>query len=152
MHPPKTAEEAYDFCVSENHIFPLSEIDLARVHSNMLLAKELLECAQDNIVKKRWNAGFISSYDVLHLFVESLLIFNKVKSRNHQCLFTFLCVKHPELELDWDFFERVRTKRNGLHYYGMLMIEKEWKTLELQLNLYISTLKKEVENKLKEKP
>ncbi|HLC90418.1 MAG TPA: hypothetical protein VJI15_01495 [Candidatus Nanoarchaeia archaeon] len=150
MQSSKTAEEAYDRCIAENNLFPLSEIDESRVRSNLVLAKECFEGAKENSIKKRWNAGFISSYDVLHLLTESLLIFDKIKSRNHQCLFTTLCVKHQELELDWLFFEMVRAKRNGLHYYGMLITEKEWKSIELQLKLYISTLEKEVERKLKE--
>jgi len=72
-----------------------------------------------------------------------------VKSFNHKCLFAYLCVKHPELELDWNFFEKIRTIRNGIHYYGIAISQKDWKEVELQMNLYIKLLKKAVEDKLK---
>ncbi|MBI5072192.1 hypothetical protein HZA99_00070 [Candidatus Woesearchaeota archaeon] len=43
--------------------------------------------------------------------MDALIRFDKKKIANHQCLFAFLCKIHPELELSWDFFEKIRTKR-----------------------------------------
>lgn len=69
----------------------------------------------------------------------------KIKSDNHQCLFAYLCHHHPELELNWDFLEKIRTKRNGINYYGMPISFKDWKEIELQLKLYIKKLKEEIQ-------
>ena len=85
---------------------------------------------------------------MIHQLVESLLIFDKVKSTNHQCLFASLCVKHPELELSWDFFEKIRTKRNGMNYYGAPVQDKDWKEVGLQFELYINLLTKEIKKRL----
>ena len=147
----KNKEVAQAWCEQQGHLAILSEIDFPKINSNCLIANQFLESATEGVIKKRWNPAYTLYYDALHLLVESLLVLDKVKSKNHQCLFTYLCVKHPELEFDWDFFEKVRTKRNGIHYYGNPITEQDWKSIDLQLNLYISTLKKELEHKLKER-
>lgn len=96
----------------------------------------------------QWNSVYKLHYDALHGLVEGFLRFDKVKSENHQCLFAYLCKKHPELELDWDFFEKIRTKRNGINYYGTPVNQNDWKEAELQLTLYFNKLKKEIEKKV----
>ena len=83
------------------------------------------------------------------ILVESYLCFDRIKSLNHQCLFAYLCIKYPELELSWEFFEKIRTKRNGINYYGQPVTSEDWKEVELQFKLYISTIKKEIEKKIK---
>src|SRR3989344_3618680 len=75
----------------------------------------------------------------------------KIKIENHQCLFVYLCEKHPDLEFSWEFFEKVRTKRNGINYYGLPVDNKDWKEVELQFTLYINALKKEIEKKINKK-
>jgi len=87
-------------------------------------------------------------YDAFHQFTDALLRFDRIKSTNHQCLFAYLCEKHPALDLDWGFLEELRTKRNGVHYHGTPVKYAEWKKKEIQINLYINTLKKAVEEKL----
>lgn len=150
MPKSKTKEEAYDECAADGKFTPQLEIDIDKIESIINIADEDLITAKDAINKQRWNSGYKSYYDVMHELVEAFLFFDKIKSSNHQCLFSSLCVKHPELELDWNFFERVRTKRNGINYYGSPVIEKDWKEVELQFNLYINLLKKEVKSKITE--
>ncbi|MBS3166186.1 hypothetical protein J4444_03630 [Candidatus Woesearchaeota archaeon] len=148
MRPFENKEEAYDWCIGDGQIISREEIGKDRIESNLQIAKEGIESGKDNITKKRWNSTYKDHYDALHLLVESYLIFDKVKSKNHQCLFTFICVKHAELELDWNFFDKIRTKRNGINYYGTTVNEKDWKEAELQFNLYIKLLKEKIEEKL----
>ena len=76
--------------------------------------------------------------------------FEKVKIDNHQCLFVYLCEKHSELDFNWDFFEKVRTKRNGINYYGVPVNYSDWKETEIQFKLYIKKLKEEINKMLKE--
>jgi len=148
MRPFKNQEETYRWCISEGNLLPLNEIDLEKIKATLNIAAEDLESAKDDLIKKRWNSAYKSYYDVLHELVEAFLCFDKIKSRNHQCLFTYLCTKHPELEFNWEFFEKVRTKRNGINYYGTPVNNKNWKEVELQFNLYLNKLRKEIENKL----
>jgi len=100
--------------------------------------------------KERFNSAYKLFYDVLHIVVEAYLCFDKVKSLNHQCLFAYLCEKHPELELSWDFFEKIRTKRNGINYYGQPVNSKDWKEIELQMGMYIKLIRKAIKEKIEE--
>lgn len=154
MRKPKTAEEAYNSCLTDGYINELREINIDKV-------KSLAENAQTNINSaqiimktidkqaKEWMSVYTSYYEALRIYTDALLIFNKVDISNHQCLFAYLCIKHPHLELDWNFFEKVRTKRNGVNYYGEQVSFEDWKAVELQFKLYISTLKKEIGKILK---
>lgn len=148
MRPFETVEEAYDVCVSEGNIIPTAEIDEERITASLHIAEEDLQSAQDAVGKKRWNSAYKTYYDVLHLLAEAFLKFENIKLKTHLCLFACLCVKHPELELSWDFFEKVRTKRNGIHYYGNPVTEKDWKEVALQFQLYLDLLKKKIEERL----
>ncbi|MEK6900641.1 MAG: hypothetical protein AABX05_05945, partial [Nanoarchaeota archaeon] len=62
----------------------------------------------------------------------------------------YLCFKHQELELDWEFLETIRLKRNAINYRGQLLTYDDWKSLRLKFELHIKALKKEIETKLKE--
>jgi hypothetical protein len=145
-------EEAFTKCKKEGKLIPISEIDLEKIKSSILIAQGDFDAAQ--VLKKNiandcmlWNSVYKLHYDALHSLVEAFLRFDKIKSENHQCLFAYLCEKHPELEFDWDFFEKIRTKRNGINYYGTPVNEIDWKEIELQLTLYFDGLKKEIGKK-----
>lgn len=146
----KTIEECYGSCQTRGFLENIEDINTEMIKSNLTIAEEDLATAKDPIKNKRWNSAYKLFYDVLHILVESYLCFDRIKSLNHQCLFAHLCIKHPELELSWEFFEKIRTKRNGINYYGRPVNHEDWKAVELQFNLYISTLKKEIKKKLEE--
>lgn len=148
MPKSKTVNECYDLCLTKGFFENVSEINIKKIETNLIIAQEDLASAQDALKNKRWNSGYKLFYDVLHILVEAYLCFDKIKSLNHQCLFAYLCTKHPQLEFDWNFFEKIRTKRNGINYYGQAVNQEDWKSVELQFNVYISTLKKEIRKKL----
>ena len=50
--------------------------------------------------------------------------------------------------LTLNVFEKARTKRNGINYYGIPAAYEDWKEVELQFNLYIKKLKKEILKRL----
>ena len=141
-------QEAYDWCLAEGQLLTDQQILRGRILANVSLSEEDLAVAQDCVSKKRWNSAFKNYYDVLHQLADAFLLIDGVKSRNHLCLFSYLCSRHPELEFDWHFLEKIRTRRNGLHYYGTLMREEEWKEVSLGLQLYVELLKEKVEEYL----
>ena len=57
-------------------------------------------------------------------------------------------LNNSRLELDWEFLEIIRLKRNGINYRGLLLKYDDWKSLKLKFELHISALKKEIEKKL----
>jgi len=150
MQESKELEDVYDRCIASGYLSDCDVINVGKISKNVLLSEEFLASARDAIKKKLWNAGYNSFYDALHLLIEAFLIFDKTKSYNHQCLFAYLCLKHPELEFDWNFFERARMRRNGINYYAELVTENMWKEDSLQFELYISLLRKEIQKRLKE--
>src|SRR3989344_6369220 len=108
-----TLDQTYDQCISGGNIILQDFIDDNRINSMIKIATDDLESAKSLIKNKdpRWGSIYKLYYDVIHQLAEALLLLDKVKSQNHQCLFSYLCIKHPELELDWNFFEKIRTKR-----------------------------------------
>ena len=116
-------KEAFLKCTKEGRFIIIEEIDIEKIKSTLKISEgdiESADCIKKNLPKEsnQWNSVYKLYYDALHELTESFLKFEKIKIDNHQCLFAYLCEKHPELELDWDFFEKVRTKRNGIQYYG----------------------------------
>ncbi len=95
-----------------------------------------------------WRVVFNVHYDVLRELCDQLIKFKKQKISNHQGLFAFIVLNFDSLELDWKFFESIRTIRNKNKYEGLDISKQMWKQSELQFDLYISALKKEIETKL----
>lgn len=110
--------EAYNSCIADGYIKDVSSVNKERIKS--LLKNSDISAESANTLAKtlkqgdeKWMTVYILYYDVLRITTEAFLLFDKMSSSNHLCLFSALCTKHPELELDWKFFEKIRTKRNG---------------------------------------
>lgn len=148
-----TQNEAFIKCKREGNFIVTEDIDKSKIKSMLSIAEADIESA--NLLKKnisknsnQWNSVYKLYYDALHELAESFLKFEKIKTNNHQCLFAYLCEKHPELEFNWDFFEKIRTTRNGINYYGTPINSKDWKRIELQFNLYANKLIEEIKRRL----
>lgn len=146
----KTKEEAYESCMSEGFFRNLDYVNKDRVKSLIINADTNIDSANalaKSLSKedRRWMTVYTLHYEAIRICSEAFIIFDKIMSENHQYLFACLCVKHPELRFDWDFFEKIRKKRNGVNYYGEHVSYDDWKSVEPQFNLYIDVLKKEIE-------
>ena len=144
----RSLEEAHKKCVEQGYLIAAEKIDIAKVRQNLLISDEDLESANDLLTRKRWNSSYKLLYDALHVLVESLLSFDMVKSSNHQCLFAYLCHNHPELKLSWEFFEKLRTKRNGINYFAKAVSRDDFKEMEVQTKVYIQTIRTVINEKL----
>ena len=123
MQEPKTLEETYDQCTAEGALVELAIENTQRLKDYMANAEINIDSAitlMKGLEKqdKKWMSVYIHYYEALRIYSEVLKIIDGKKALNHQCLFAALCINHPELELNWDFFEKIRTKRNGANYYG----------------------------------
>jgi len=150
----KTQVGTYDACTAEGSFVPLAKMDLDQIQAMMKVALADYEsiqlwAKQASKTGNQWNAIFKLAYDVLHTLSEVILQFDKMKARTHECVYAYVCQKHPELLFDWTFLEQLRTLRNRSHYYGKLLMYEDWKGVEFQLNLYINVLKKTIEQKIK---
>ena len=95
-----------------------------------------------------WTFVFRDYYESLRGLIEAYLLFEGIEADNHQCKNAYLCFKHPELEVDWEFLETVRLKRNAINYRGQLLNYDDWNLLKLKFQLHISVLIKEIDKKL----
>ena len=95
-----------------------------------------------------WRVIFNIHYDVVRELCDLLMRFKKQKTSNHQGVFAFIILNFLELELDWDFFEIIRTIRNNNKYRGIDISKETWKKIEFQIDLYVKTLKDGVEKRL----
>ena len=155
MLKDRTLSVTFKSCTNEGSFNPLAKIDVDQVRAMFDVAMADFETVRDWSKKAakesgQWNAIYKLAYDVLHTLSEASLVFDKMKARTHECVFAYLCEKHSEFEFDWNFFEKVRTVRNRSIYYGEPASYKHWKEIELQVMLYINTLKGTIEKKLNE--
>ncbi|MBI2665860.1 hypothetical protein HYX12_04530 [Candidatus Woesearchaeota archaeon] len=155
MRKFKTFSEAYDSCLAEGYLRTKENVDIDKINSLLKNAEIYLNSAQiliNNINQKalEWMNVYTLNYEALRILTEALLRINRLESTNHQCLFAALCCKYQELELDWEIMETIRIKRHGINYYGESITYSDWKSIELQINLYISAIKKEIMIQLNE--
>lgn len=148
MVKSRTKEDVFERCDSEGVFIPRESVDVEKIKSTVRIAIEDLENGNDAKKKKRYNCAYKMYYDALREIIEAFLSFDKIKSTNHIGLFAYLCVKYPCFELDWDFFEKIRTKRNGINYYSIPVTFNDFKQIELQTQLYFNLFKKEIEDRV----
>ncbi|MBI2565222.1 hypothetical protein HYV79_04525 [Candidatus Woesearchaeota archaeon] len=151
----RTAEECFEQCSVKGQINHLEEIDIESVKALLDFAEGDVEAGNkimNGLDDKSilWNNVYTSYYDALHKLVDALLRFDGISSLNHLCLFAYLCVNHSALDFNWNFFEKIRTKRNGIQYYGQKINKRDFKEIELQTKLYVRKLKDVIKEKLKE--
>ena len=148
-------ETAYKLCTSTGSIKEKAA-DIELITSIKTVSEKglaFITASAKNIPKDStdWTFVFRDYYESLRGLIEAYLLFEGIAAENHQCKNAYLCYKHPELELDWEFLETIRLKRNAINYRGYLLRYDDWKRLQLQFDLHIRALKKEIEALLKEK-
>ena len=150
MPKEKTPKEVYDELMTEG-LYEEANLDKDEITKITRLSVEDYEFGKNlrKISNANWRIIFNINYDVLRELCDQLMRFEQQKISNHQGLFAFIILKFPELELDWNFFEMMRNIRNQNKYKGADITKEMWKKVETQADVYISTLKKEIEKRLK---
>jgi hypothetical protein len=152
---PETEEEVYDSCLIDGYINEIPDINKEKVNTFLRDSNTCRESA-DILAKslkqgdQKWSEVYRSYYNAIRMLAEAFLLSDKVVISSHKCIFSALCVKHPDLELDWNFFERVRAKVESMDSDSESVTYQDWKAIELQMKLYISALKKETEKRSSE--
>ena len=153
MPKHKTIGEVYETCLADNFIKDIIGIEPQKVKDLLENGEIYQEGAVDRAKQlsksdKKWMLVFVDWYETLRLYAEALVHMDKKKITNHQCLFAYICTVYPDLELNWEFFEMIRTMRNGVNYYGQKITYEQWKKAELQMTLYAKTIKRAVEERI----
>ena len=145
-------DETYKLCMSMGNVRERS-LDVELIKSLKIVAEkglEFISSKSKDIPKNStdWTFVFRDYYETIRGLIESYLLFDKIAADNHQCKNAYICFKHPELELNWQFLETVRLKRNAVNYRGQLLKYNDWKLLKLNFEFHINVLRKEIEKKL----
>lgn len=149
-------DSTYKLCEISGKFRVMNAIDIELVKSKELVSELGLDFIREKskgISKESpdWTFVFRDYYESLRGMMEAYLLFDRIVSDNHQCMNAYICIKHPELGLDWEFLEIARLKRNYINYRGQLVTYDDWNGLKLKFELHISALAKAVHEKLKEK-
>ncbi|MDD9953378.1 MAG: hypothetical protein OXR66_03515 [Candidatus Woesearchaeota archaeon] len=145
-------EKTHAFCLSTGKIKEKTA-DRELIKSLKFVAEkgiDFIDRRSEDISEEsdEWTFVFREYYESLRGLIEAYILFEGIEADNHQCKNAYLCYKHPELELDWNFLETIRLKRNAINYRGQLLTFTDWNAFQLQLTLHINALKKEIEQKL----
>jgi len=146
-------DKTYDFCLVQGNFKEKHTIDIELIKSLKNVAEKGLTFIKEKSkdIKKDstdWTFVFRDYYEALRGLIEAHLLFDQIEADNHQCKNAYICTKHPELDLDWNFLETARLKRNGINYRGQLLRHEDWNKLSIQFELHINTLRKKLEEKL----
>jgi len=145
-------EKTFKLCTSTGNIKE-KNVDFELIKSLKIVAEkglEFINSKSKDIEKEStdWTFVFRDNYESLRGLIEAYLLFDGIAADSHQCKNAYLCFKHPELDLNWEFLETIRLKRNAINYRGQLLKYEDWKMLKLNFELHINALKKEIEKKL----
>ena len=145
MSRERKPEEIYEDLAKEG-LYEEAHFDKDEVDKIKKMTVEDYEFGKSlrNIKNPNWRVIFNIHYDVLRELCDVLMLFKEQKISNHQGLFAFIVINFPNLEFDWSFLEEIRKVRNRNKYVGLDITKDMWKNVEFQIDVYISTLKKEI--------
>ena len=75
------------------------------------------------ITPNKNNISFIieNYYEIIKELLVAMLLKKGLKSKNHQCLFSYFYKKHPDYEYETNLILKLSFLRNRLNYYGELI-------------------------------
>ncbi|MBU1199785.1 MAG: hypothetical protein KKF46_04195 [Nanoarchaeota archaeon] len=148
----KDLDKVYNQCVAEGNLQEPEEIDFEKAKSLLDNVKQDMDTLKDTIpiMEKKKNVSMIwsSQYEIMRQLVQGILLLEKIRSENHQCLYAHICTKHKEWEIDWETIEIMRLLRNGVHYEGRPVSAETWKEYKLKFQVYIHAFIKILKQKL----
>src|SRR3989344_3614840 len=151
MPKQRTAKDVFEEFATQG-LYEEANLDKHEIKKVFLMSLDDYEFGKQlrKIANASWRVIFNINYDVLRELCSQLMRFKKQKISNHQGLFAFIILNFQELDFDWNFFETVRVIRNQNKYLGLDISREKWKSIELQMDLSISVLNKEIKKRLKE--
>ncbi len=111
--------EIIDWKECEKNFIREAEIDNERTNSIKEKAMQRLRLIE-RLEMKEDTISFIVEgyYEVIKELLVAYLLLHGLRSKNHQCLISFLYKEHPELEHEAMIIAKMSYYRNRLNYYG----------------------------------
>ncbi|MFA6072486.1 MAG: hypothetical protein WC758_00030 [Candidatus Woesearchaeota archaeon] len=128
-------DKIYNFHLLLGHFNMLNE-------PNDLLAQDNLLSANTSLTEAKNTKGAIKTINLgkaLIAYAKSLTLLESCEITDDEGALCFICVRYPELELDWIIMQKVLhlLKTNNIEY-------QEQKTLDLAITLYISAINNKI--------
>jgi len=123
-------------------------VDEDKVKSMISLAKERDEFVKSiEINKKNVSFLFDDYYEIIKELLVALMLKKGMRSKNHQCLFTFFIQEYPSYEAEVNLISQMCFLRNRLDYYGERVefsyFKENYKSFEEVIKLLFGLLKNE---------
>lgn len=95
-----------------------ASVDPEKIHSIVEMAQERLEFVKSIKVTEK-NASFVFDdyYEIIKELLIALMLKSGIRSKNHQCLFTFFD-KNFDYSFEVNTMKQMNFLRNRLNYYG----------------------------------
>lgn len=96
--------KTYKLCITTGNIKEKA-VDTELIRSLKIVAErglEFINSKAKDIPKEStdWTFVFREHYESLRGLIEAYLLFDGISADSHQCKNAYVCLKHPELELD----------------------------------------------------
>ena len=86
----------------------------------------------------------IDYYEIIKQFLIALMLKNNLKSRNHECLISFLYYKYPDLRDEAEFIYQLKNIRNAVSYEGAPVRKEYIERNKLEFKHILKILEKEI--------
>ena len=122
------------------------DVDPEKINSLVGMAKRRLNFVK-SIKTTEENASFIFDdyYEVIKELLIALMLKKGIRSKNHQCLFTFFA-KEFNYEAEVNIIKQMNYLRNRLDYYAepieYAYFQENYKSFESIINLLLKLIKK----------
>jgi hypothetical protein len=132
------SEKYYDFCLLSGMFEELDSPPQEEISQAINSAQDIFSASKT----LKGNEKLHSFAKSLFLYSKALCLASKCRITDEKALFSFLCIRYPQLELDWSTLLRIvnfaESKKLPIEEQGML---------EAAIRIYISSIKEELNKK-----
>lgn len=98
--------------------------------------KSLKEITQPLEKQQNYRLLWSIRYRILQSLAYSIVSLEKVHLSSDECLFSYICVKHEDWEIDWESLEHMRVLEDAIRTDGKAITADTWQQSKLKFELY----------------
>jgi hypothetical protein len=132
------SEKYYDFCLLSGMFKEIESAPLDEISQLITSAEQIFSSSKT----LKGNEKLFSFAESLFMYTNALSLQSRCRINDKKALFSFICIRYPQLELDWSALLRIvifaENKKIPIEEQGML---------EAAIRIYISSIKEELNRK-----
>lgn len=135
-----------DFKECEKKFFRKVRPDAEKIKAILKAVEKRKEFVESLLITQN-NISFIfeNYYEIIKELLIAFLLKNGLRSKNHQCLFSYFYKKFPQYEYNINLLLQMSFLRNRLDYYGELVEKSFYDKNKSEIKKVIDLIKKLVE-------